>query len=92
MTSYTSDQSPSTSLPSMVLSQCSTQSPSARSLITAQRRILHSPCEIGGIITGLDRDRSACGLGGLGSRIRLEDVLAEGYDPGDAAHADLGLA
>ena len=78
MTSYTSDQSPSRHLPSIVLSQCLTQSPSARSLITAQRRIRHSPCEIGGIITGLDRERICCGLGGLGGLglgIRLENVF-----------------
>jgi len=75
VTSYTSDQSPSRHLPSIVLSQCLTQSPSARSLITAQRRILHSPCEIGGIITGLDRERICCGLGGLGLGIRLENVF-----------------
>ena len=75
MTSYTSDQSPSRHLPSIVLSQCLTQSPSARSLITAQRRILHSPYEIGGMITGLDRDRSACGLRRLTLRIRLKNVF-----------------
>jgi hypothetical protein len=47
---------------------------------------------MGGMITGLDRDRSTYGLGRLTLRIRLENVLAEGDDPGDTAHADLGLA
>jgi len=60
--------------------------------MVAQRSIRHNPCEIGGMNTGLDRDRSGGGLDRDQLRIRLKNVLAEGDDSGDTAYADLVLA